>query len=153
MRPIYGLVYLQGAWVNKTWEQKYAQVVHQFAHILAFNGKLLPFFETKQGEFLGTSNVLGSYYRRNTEVSYLKSENTLKRAKTAFSCNNLYGLDLDSQVSELGSNIHWEKRLMFNDFMVPDSNIYYVIFSDVSFAVFEDSGWYQVNYDYSDTIV
>ncbi|CAG9330373.1 unnamed protein product [Blepharisma stoltei] len=153
MRPILGVIYIQGTWENKTWEQIYAQVVHQIAHILVFNAKLLPYFSEKQGEWLGISNVLGSYYRRSSEVSYIKTSSVINKAEIAFGCNNLYGMDLASITSDTASSIHWSKRLMFNDFMVPDSDVYYVVYSDISLALFQDSGWYQANYDYSDTIV
>mmetsp|Transcript_14199 Transcript_14199/g.20755 ORF Transcript_14199/g.20755 Transcript_14199/m.20755 type:complete len:501 (+) Transcript_14199:1008-2510(+) len=152
MRPLVGKVFLQGQELETyTWEQMYALVVHEIAHILVFNYNLLGYFRGEVGETLGIYNVLGSYVSEYGETEYIKSEKVLETAKSAFDCYSFPGLNLETENS--GSLFHWEKTLMFNDFMVADSDIYYVVFSDVSFALFEDSGWYRVNYEYTDSVV
>ena len=37
--------------------------------------------------------------------------------------------------------------------MVGDSNIHQIVYSDISLSLFEDSGWYSVDYSYADTIL
>ena len=59
------------------------------------------------------------------------------------------GLELESSGGGGSAGAHWEKRLMRNDFMVADNDIQDVIYSDITLALFEDSGWYQVDYDYT----
>lgn len=58
------------------------------------------------------------------------------------------GIELEiSKNGTIGS--HWEKRVMNDDFMVSDFDIHDIVYSDTSLAVFEDSGWYKVNYQYA----
>ena len=42
---------------------------------------------------------------------------------------------------------------MYNDFMTPDFDKQDVVYSDISMAVFEDTGIYSVNYNYTTSIV
>jgi Leishmanolysin/EGF-like domain len=152
MRPVMGRVHFQGPFTGYTWEQMFSQAVHQIAHVLAYDARLLPYFQGQVGEYYGLSQVLGYTTRRNNQISYIKSPLVVEASRKAFRCNNLYGLDLETTFSEQSTSLHWEKRVMNNDFMVGDSRIYYVTYSDISFSLFEDSGWYLPDYSYSDTI-
>lgn len=153
MRPIMGRIHFQGSFAEFTWEQKFSLAMHEIAHVLAYDSRLLPYFQGQIGEFYGIDQVLGYTTRRNNQITYIKTPKIVETTRKAFSCNNLYGLDLESSFSEKSTSLHWEKRIMNNDFMVADSNINYVTYSDISLSLFEDSGWYQVDYSYSDTIV
>lgn len=153
MRPILGRIHFQGSFDSMTWEQKQALCIHLLAHILAYDARLLPYFLGKIGETYGIDQVLGYTSRRDSQISYLKTPKLIEIAREAFQCNNLYGLDLENTFSEKSTSLHWEKRIMNNDFMVGDSNIYYISYSDISFSIFEDSGWYQVDYSYSNNIL
>ena len=42
---------------------------------------------------------------------------------------------------------------MNNDFMTGESELYYILYSDISLSFFEYSGWYQVNYEYADDVL
>jgi hypothetical protein len=42
---------------------------------------------------------------------------------------------------------------MGNDFMVADASIEDVVYSDLTLALFQDSGWYQVDFTYAMPIV
>ena len=152
MRPIMGRVHFQGSFSNYTWEQMFALVIHEIAHILAYDARLLPYFQNQIGEFLGIDQILGYTTRRNDQIAYIKTPKVISKARSEFECNNLYGLDLEGSVYENSTSLHWEKRVMNNDFMVASSNIYYISYSDISLSFFEDSGWYQVDYAYSNTI-
>ena len=37
--------------------------------------------------------------------------------------------------------------------MTGESELYYILYSDISLSFFEDSGWYQVNYEYADDVL
>jgi hypothetical protein len=39
---------------------------------------------------------------------------------------------------------------MMHEFMVADAGIEDVVYSDLSLALFKDSGWYEVDYNYGD---
>lgn len=42
---------------------------------------------------------------------------------------------------------------MYADFMVADSDINDVVYSDITMGIFEDSGWYKVDYDYTNDLL
>lgn len=152
MRPILGLIHLQGDFDFLTWEQKFSLAVHQIAHILAFDFHLAPYFLSEIGERKGIKEVIGYTSRRNTQITYIKTPKVLEYSRLAFGCNNLYGLDTEQGFQEHGSSIHWDKRIMNNDFMVAGWDTYYIIYSKISLALFVDSGWYQVDYSYGEDI-
>jgi len=66
-------------------------------------------------------------------------------ARKHFGCNNLEGVELEDQGGEGTKNSHWESRVMLGDFMIGESYGDNVI-SEITLALFEDSGWYKVNY-------
>ena len=45
--------------------------------------------------------------------------------------------------------MHWEKTVMGNDYMTATTQPHMVI-SDITLALFEDSGWYMPNYTYAE---
>jgi hypothetical protein len=45
---------------------------------------------------------------------------------------------------------HWEKFVMGNEMMVSD-DVFNTILSELTLRLFEDSGWYEVNYDMAET--
>lgn len=59
------------------------------------------------------------------------------------------GLELEEAGGSGSAGSHWEKRLMRNDFMAADSAVDDTVYSDITMALFEDSGWYDVDYDYT----
>jgi hypothetical protein len=63
------------------------------------------------------------------------------------------GLELETDGGEQSAGAHWEKRILGNEFMVADADIEDVVYSDITFALFEDSGWYQVDYTYTMPII
>lgn len=150
MRPILGRIHLEGDFSSLTWEQKFALSVHQIAHILAYDFHLAPYFLGEIGERNGLNEVIGYTTRRDTQITYIKTPMVLKYSKLEFQCNNLYGLDTEQGFVETGSSIHWDKRIMNNDFMVASWDTYYIVYSKISLALFEDSGWYQVDYSYGE---
>lgn len=42
---------------------------------------------------------------------------------------------------------------MYGDFMIGSTDVNDVVFSDVTMALFEDSGWYKVNYEYTTSMI
>ena len=121
--------------------------------MLAFHVDLFPYFQERTGELFGIDSVIGEYYARSTAITYIKTPELLRRARLAFNCPSIHGLDLENSGGHLESAVHWDKRLMYNDFMTSDVNSYFFQFTDLSMSIFEDSGWYNVNYDYATEIV
>jgi hypothetical protein len=105
-------------------------LLHEITHILVFSPGLYT--------SLGLNNTING-------VNYITSENVLAKAKEHFGCQTLPGVPLESQGGTGTAASHWESRYMLGDYMVstdfPDSAI-----SDITLALFEDSGFYKVNY-------
>ena len=76
---------------------------------------------------------------------YISTPKVLKKAKKYFGCNSMIGVELE-HIGGLGSAYsHWSKRILNTDYMIADSYGENYI-SSLSLALFEDSGWYKVDY-------
>ncbi|CAG9321226.1 unnamed protein product [Blepharisma stoltei] len=131
---------------NETFEDALSTVIHEMSHILAFSANLMDLWIKPDGSKYKNDEILLWGVERNKTVAKLKTPKVLAKAKEHFNCSELEGIGLEvSRVNgTLGS--HWEKRIMNDDYMVPDFDIHDIGYSDISLAVFEDSGWYKVNY-------
>ena len=90
-------------------------------------------------------DVIVSFERRGTTRWLVQTPKVLEKAREHFGCSSLEGVELeDLNRSSAGS--HWDSRIMFSDFMIshiPSNPIY----SAITFAYFEDTGYYKVNWD------
>ena len=107
---------------------------HEMAHILVFDPNL----------FINFGNVGKATYN-GIEYYTIGSENVLSKARKHFNCDSLDGVLLENQGDEGSAGSHWEARIMLGDFMISTNYLESVI-SEITLALFEDSGWYQVNY-------
>ena len=140
-RPILGTVYL-GSNIDFSRENYMTYftslLLHEISHILAFNIDLFPYF--KNG-----NKILNEVIINGKERTLLSSSNVLKYAKGHFGCESLTGVELENQGGENSIGSHWESRIMIGDYMI-SQDYPEIVISDISLAVFEDSGWYNVNY-------
>jgi leishmanolysin-like peptidase len=85
---------------------------------------------------------------RSQTVSFIVTEAVRREARAHFGCSSLVGAELENQGGDATAGSHWEKRIFENEAMtgVTTQN---PAFSRVTLAALEDSGWYQVNYDYA----
>ena len=103
---------------------------HEITHILIFH----PYFF----ENLGLTKTEGS-------INYISSPKVLEKARKHFNCSSLQGVPLENQGEEGSIGSHWESRYMLGDYMI-STNYPDVAISDITLALFEDSGFYKVNY-------
>lgn len=76
---------------------------------------------------------------------YISTPKVLKKAKKYFNCNSMIGVELE-HLGGIGSAYsHWSKRILNTEYMIADSYGENYI-SSLSLALFEDSGWYKVDY-------
>ena len=71
----------------------------------------------------------------------------MQQAKKHFNCNNFpfIGVPLENQGGDGSIGSHWESRYMLGDYMISTAFPDYAV-SDITLALFEDSGFYKVNY-------
>ena len=109
-------------------------IFHELTHVLVFNPELM-----KQLGMTTTKIFEGSF------VTFINSPRVLTAARQHFNCPTLNGVPLENQGSEGSAGAHWEARYMLGDYMISTDYMDNVI-SDITLALFEDSGFYKVEY-------
>ena len=116
-------------------------ILHEVTHILGFTRSIL-----KEKNFLKTINTNRINNSPLTKLS-VNSSKALDEAKKYFQCNNITEIEIDNKTFlESEEYIHWEGRLLLGDYM--SSDIYYQeqVISEITLALLEDLGWYDINY-------
>ena len=106
--------------------------LHEIIHILAFH----PYF-FRNLNLGGYSPPIWKYY--------LNSYNVLEQARKHYDCPSLERLYLENQEKNSGWSSHWESRYMLGDIMI-STDFQEKVISDITLALFEDTGFYKVNY-------
>jgi hypothetical protein len=120
--------------------------LHEINHILSFNIDLFGLYiDPNNNKKLGIEKVLKSKIVNNFNRTMIITPKVIETAKKHFSCNEIEGVELENQGTSGSANNHWESRIMLGDFMMSSSYMDNFV-SDISLALFEDSGWYKVNY-------
>jgi hypothetical protein len=132
---------------NKTAEDYMVWLaLHEITHILVMNDSLYEDWVDANLQPLGWKNVVGSkILPSGRKMSYLKTPKILEKGKEHFGCSNFEGLPLEYNGGPGTAGAHWSKRIMNTDYMIGDSYGENLI-SDLTLAMFEDSGWYQTDY-------
>ena len=136
-KPVAGIVILNN---NLSWEKnnfKYNMktlLLHEFSHVLAFHQN---FF--KNLNMTSTRNINGQQYY------FINSPKVIEKARIHFGCDSIKGVQLENDGGDGTAGSHWDSRFMLGDYMMA-SDYQDVVLSDISLALFEDTGFYQVNY-------
>lgn len=148
-------------------------VKHEIVHALGFSAGLFAFYRDDEGKPLTTRKAnglppfnesIGLYQwsdnvarkatrlwsvrgnsKLNHEVLLLVTPRVVKEAQQHFNCQVLEGMELENQ-GGIGTELnHWEKRLLENEAMT-GSHTQNRVFSRLTLAALEDTGWYRANY-------
>ncbi len=113
-------------------------LLHEITHVLGFSSSLFEYFKTYPS-LIKTKTVNG------LKRTLYTGPNVIKQAKRHFNCDNIEGIELENQGGDGSVGSHWEARIMLGDYMI---SIDYpeIVISEISLALLEDSGWYNVNY-------
>ena len=137
---------------------QYSVLIHEIYHLLGFSNSLYQYWKDQNG-IAYTAPTQTTTVRGFTKV-VLKTPNVVAKAKEAFGCSTLTGIELEdygisgtAYTKFYGSSgataSHWDKRIMFNDFMIATNN-QDPIYSTISLALLKDTGWYEVDYSKAD---
>jgi hypothetical protein len=99
---------------------------------------------------LTTLNLYISNFLENTKI-YIKTPNVVEVAKKHFNCKDLDSVELEHHGGLGSAYSHWSKKILNTEFMIADSYGENFI-SNFTLALFEDSGWYKVDYSKSEDI-
>ncbi|XP_020783507.2 leishmanolysin-like peptidase [Boleophthalmus pectinirostris] len=175
-RPIAGYANLCPAMISsqpQEFEGMLSTVKHEIIHALGFSAGLFAFFHDDEGrpltprfasglppfnETLGLYQWSESVIQRVTrlwntrggqmlqhQVHVLVTPRVREEARRHFNCPILEGMELENQGGTGTELNHWEKRLLENEAMT-GSHTQNRVFSRLTLALMEDSGWYWANY-------
>ncbi|CAL1581683.1 unnamed protein product [Knipowitschia caucasica] len=181
-RPIAGYANLCPAMISsqpQEFEGMLSTVKHEIIHALGFSAGLFAFFHDDEGkpftprfasglppfnETLGLYQWSESVIRRvsrlwNTrggrllqhQVHLLVTPRVREEARRHFDCPILEGMELENQGGTGTELNHWEKRLLENEAMT-GSHTQNRVFSRLTLALMEDSGWYKANYSLAQSL-
>ena len=141
MRPVLGCVDLNPSYdynEKNSIEFLSMLLLHEISHVMAFNNQLFQYFQNIKQP---TKNMIINGLNR----TLLATPKVLEYARGHFGCPSLPGVELENQGGEGSAGSHWEARIMLGDYMI-STDYPELVISDITLAVFEDSGWYNVNY-------
>ncbi|KAJ6224326.1 hypothetical protein RDWZM_002871 [Blomia tropicalis] len=144
---------------------------HEILHALGFSVSLYAFYRDFDGNTINSLNKhMGPYFisngtrisqkilRRVTrdnwkvhkgevahKVYLITTPNVIKEVRDHFNCSKLEGAELENQGEDGTYLTHWEKRLFENEAMT-GTHTQNPIFSRITLALMEDTGWYRANY-------
>jgi len=136
-KPIAGIIEInKNLSLEKTNFKYYMKnlLFHELSHVLAFH----PYFFTNLN-LISTKNIDGQQY------TYINSPKVIEKAKLHFGCDNIKGVQLENDGGSGTAGSHWDSRYMLGDYMMA-TDYSDIVLSDISLALFEDTGFYQVNY-------
>lgn len=119
--------------------------LHELTHILVFIPDSFANFIDSNGNLLGMNKVVANYTVNGVLRTQLITPKLLQVARNYYGCNNMTGVELENQGGDGTAGSHWESRTMLGDYMIGQSYEENVI-SDMTLALYEDSGWYKPNY-------
>ncbi|NXW43639.1 LMLN peptidase, partial [Nyctiprogne leucopyga] len=154
-------------------------VKHEIIHALGFSAGLFAFYRDDDGKPLTTryadglppfNESLGLYQWSNKVVHkavrlwdvrggkmlrhavyLLITPRVVEEARKHFNCPILEGMELENQ-GGMGTELnHWEKRLLENEAMT-GSHTQNRVFSRITLALMEDTGWYKANYSMAEKL-
>ena len=108
--------------------------LHEMSHVLIFHPSFFIYLD-----------MLGQKTVNRERIYYIKSPKVLEKAKIHFGCNSIDGIPLENYGGQGSAGSHWEARYMLGDYMI-STDYPEIVISDITLAVFEDSGFYKVNY-------
>lgn len=122
-----------------------AVITHEITHILGFSSSGFNYWKTPSGTAYATDTLKKTVSIRGATKTLIVTPNVVAKAREAFGCGTLEGIELEEYGGSGTAGSHWDKRIMMNDYMtgyVPAEPIW----STITFAALEDSGWYTVDY-------
>lgn len=175
-RPVAGYANLCPAMISsqpQEFEGMLSTVKHEIIHALGFSAGLFAFYHDDEGrpltprfasglpafnESLGLYQWSEAIVRRVTrlwdvrgghmirhQVHVLVTPRVVEEARRHFGCPVLEGMELENQGGTGTELNHWEKRLLENEAMT-GSHTQNRVFSRITLALMEDSGWYGADY-------
>ncbi|KAI0225331.1 Leishmanolysin-like peptidase [Lamellibrachia satsuma] len=151
---------------------------HEITHGLGFLPNLFAFFRDGKGNpltarhhitrrppivkgrYMASERVIRRIVRKSWKVkmgfislgmTLLVTENVKREVRRHFGCSHLEGAELEDQDVSSGTGSHWEKRLFENEVMTASVS-QNPVYSRITLALLQDTGWYDVDYEKADML-
>jgi leishmanolysin len=131
--------------------------VHEASHALGISSSLFPNFvdfdtgAPYPGGGPTVQRTLRSPEGLEHAVTLMVTPTVVAAARIHFACDTLEGLELENQGAAGTAGSHWERRLLWNEYMTGSSSRVSV-FSNLTLALFHDSGWYRANFTHAELL-
>ncbi|KAE8908548.1 hypothetical protein PF002_g12639 [Phytophthora fragariae] len=174
-RPTFGMANFCPEMISTAAEDYESQVstaMHEMTHALGFSAVLFPYMRYPDGTPRTPRDTNGrpptydsgtcpdgstfDYYvepstatveystERGHSVAKMVTPNVAAFAKAHFGCDSLTGAEIEQQDGSGCLGSHWEERIFEPEYMSPVDS-FRNVFSALTLAFFEDSGWYRAN--------
>ncbi|CAG9318550.1 WIF1_4 [Blepharisma stoltei] len=133
--------------------QAIAVAIHELTHALVFSPDLYTKFVKADGSHYEENELYQEvfYENRGKSAILITLPTVAEKAKEIYGCSSIPGLELEDYGSG-SAGAHWEMKIVAEDYMVsvlPDFPAY----SNLTLALFQDSGWYKVDFSYAQSII
>ena len=156
-----------------------ATIKHEIFHALGFSAGLYAFYRDSLGRPLTRRDAFGLPSYNNSTKLYQWSKNIVRKitrkdwetaqglvqhevsmivtpkvkqeVRSHFRCGSLEGAEIENQGRAGTRWTHWEKRVFQNEAMT-GTYTQNPVFSRITLALMEDTGWYKVNYRMADDL-
>lgn len=121
--------------------------------MMVFNYELIQGFIDNKGVKISLDKIIEKRLSSSNKF-WIITPRVVATAQNYFNCTKITGVPLEDYFSPISNELsvnndipqlYWESRWMYSDIMTADKNNLKVI-SEITLALFEDSGWYKVNY-------
>lgn len=134
------------------YDQSIVITMHEISHALGFINlySTLSSFVDLDGERHsngGTARVYRPGLQK--EVQLVQTPRVLAAARNHFGCSTLDGVEIEDMGGSGTAGSHWKKRIFYEEALVGVISSASLFYSSVTFAFFEDAGFYKVDYYYA----
>jgi leishmanolysin len=160
-RPVAGQINFNPSALNTDPDFYRAQVriaLHELSHALGFTyqkfSQFVQWVNSTTAVPIPPSQTLSVVQSStlNKQVTYIITPIATSTVQSYFGCSSLPGLELEDGGGPGTAGSHPEKRVFQNEYLTGEATSF-PIFSNISLSVFADSGWYQLNYTYVESLV
>ncbi|OWZ09689.1 Leishmanolysin M8 metalloprotease [Phytophthora megakarya] len=174
-RPTFGMANFcpsQISTADADYESQVATAMHEITHALGFSAQFFPYMRYPDGTprtprdangrpptyRTGTcpngspidyyvepsTNTVQHFTERGHVVAKMVTPNVAAFVKSHFGCDSVVGAEIEQQDDSGCLGSHWEERIFEPEYMTPVDS-FRNVFSALTLAFFEDSGWYRAN--------
>jgi leishmanolysin len=125
--------------------------IHEISHALGFSSgrfnTFIKWLDNGNYQRLSESDIIKTVEKTGYSISRIITPSVAQAVQEHFNCKDgtIDGGDIEDGGSSGTAGSHWEKRVYNNEYMTgSDSN--FPIYSNMTLALFYDSGWYEVDW-------